>query len=76
MRVLSRLALKKAKKITTNILEIWENSLPTDSKYLEEYLIAKQEWENFQMIETNDIIMRSKAVWVEKGQKNSNIITI
>ena len=62
---------KLKEKLITNTLETLEKLIAIDNKYLEEYLIAKQEWENFQMMKTNGIIMRSKAVWVEKREKNT-----
>ena len=34
-------------------------------------MIAKQEWESFQMMKTYGIIMLSKAFWVEEGEKNT-----
>ena len=55
---------KLKEKLITNTFETLENLIATDNEYLEEYLIAKQEWENFQMKKTNGIIMPSNAVWV------------
>ena len=64
---------KLKEKLITNTLEILENLIVTDNKYLEECLIAKQEWANFQMMKTYyyGIIMRSKAVRIEEGEKDT-----
>ena len=36
-----------------------------------EYLQSKGEWEGLNMKKTNGILLRSKAVWIESGEKNT-----
>ena len=48
-----------------------ENALINDENKLKEYLVAKTECEKFQTEKLNGSIIRSKAIWVEEGEKNT-----
>ena len=70
---------KKAKQMRkqeielSNRLNLLEKNLsnnPDDNTYVN-YLQCKQEWESLIKKKTEAIILRSKAKWVEEGEKNS-----
>ena len=46
-----------------------ENALINDENKLKEYLVAKKEWKKFQTEKLIGSIIRSKAIWVEEGEK-------
>ena len=66
----------RAKKIKSREIELikklkaLETQLNNEQKYLE-YIQVKGEWESMEQRKTNGIIMRSKAQWVEQGEKNT-----
>ena len=47
-----------------------ENNLDLNTQ---EYNIVKREWENIQFLKTEGSILRSKAQWVEHGEKTISI---
>ena len=52
-------------------LQILEKDLDNSEESFLRYQTLKTEWENIQTIKMNGIILRSKAQWVEFGEKNS-----
>ena len=59
---------RKQEEILFKKLESMENNLDLNTQ---EYNIVKREWENIQFLKTEGSILRSKAQWVEHGEKNN-----
>lgn len=62
---------EKEKYLENRILEMENIVIKEGDESYQEYLLTKTEWENIQKVKTNGIIMRSKANWVENGEKNT-----
>ena len=65
---------KKNKKIELKMLDRiteLENNLEDKNNNYEEYLQLKAEWEHMLAKKNNGIMIRSKAKWVEEGERNS-----
>ena len=52
-------------------MEKLEKNINNDETKLQEYKQVKSEWEYFHTKKTKGIILRSKAQWVEEGEKNT-----
>ena len=52
-------------------VENLEKNINNDLTKLQEYKQAKSEWEYFHTKRARGIILRSKAKWVEEGEKNT-----
>ena len=64
--------IKRAKEIELeNRLENLEQNLQNNENNFLKYQLLKNEWEDIQRERTNGIMVRSKAKWVEYGEKNS-----
>ena len=64
--------IKRAKEIELeNRLENLEQNLQNNENNFLKYQLLKNEWEDKQRERTNGIMVRSKAKWVEYGEKNS-----
>ena len=61
---------QKEKKLTQKIEELEHNVTSNKNEHLE-YQQLKSEWESIQMNKSNGIIIRSRAQWVEYGERNS-----
>ena len=59
-----------AKKIEA-IEKTLDKNIVSETPEYYEYLKTKGEWENIIKKKTNGIILRSKAQWVEDGEKNT-----
>ena len=64
--------MNKAKeKQLSGTSQTLENLLATDHNRLDDYHKAKQEWEDYQNKKLFGAMLRSKAKWVEHGEKNT-----
>ena len=61
---------QKEKELTQKIEELEHNVTSNKNEHLE-YQQLKSEWESIQRNKSNGIIIRSRAKWVEYGEKNS-----
>ena len=72
--IICRAKIKKEKlreeTLHNKLLELEKNLDGNEDSYLE-YLVTKREWENLLKSKTYGIILRSKAKWIEEGEKNS-----
>ena len=66
----------KKKKFLSQKVEAIEKTLdknqPSETPKYFEYIKTKGEWENIVKKHTTGIILRSKAQWVEEGEKTLN----
>ena len=60
---------QKEKELTQKIEELEHNVTSNKNEHLE-YQQLKSEWESIQRNKSNGIIIRSRAKWVEYGEKN------
>ena len=66
--------IKRAKEIELeNRLENLEQNLQNNENNFLKYQLLKNEWEDIQSDRINGIMIRSKAKWVEYGEKIPNI---
>ena len=69
--------IKTVKEIELeNRLENLEQNLQNNENNFLKYQLLKNEWEDIQRQRTNGIMVRSKAKWVEYGEKNSKYFLI
>ena len=62
----------REKEILNKLSKLEENfNLTNDQTMLREYEICKKEWETIQTEKINGVILRSKALFAEEGEKNS-----
>ena len=63
---------KHRERVLEKQIDEYEKKLIEEgSEHYNTYLALKSEWENVQKVKTNGIILRSKAKWVENGEKNT-----
>ena len=70
--ILKQKMLKQEQIKITSHLSILEKNLDFhNEEQISEYTCLKRKWENFQNLKTQGAILRSKAKFVEEGEKNS-----
>jgi len=63
--------IRKQEKELQRRVEMLEKNLKDNDVNYREYIQCKTEWENILKVKTNGIILRSKAKWVEDGERNT-----
>lgn len=64
-------SMRQAEKELKEKVEHLERNLPSSDDYYLDYLQAKLELENLLKVKSNGAMLRSKAKWMEYGEKNS-----